>query len=98
MFDPTSRYYSIGTATHEMPDGREVSYKRRRFPPQGDSLPTLAEVTVIGGDRLDVITARTIGNPEQFWRICDAENAMNPDVLTREPGRTLRVPIPRVNE
>ena len=56
----------------------------------------LAEVTVIRGDRLDLIAARTLGDPEQFWRVCDANDAMNPVILTEEPGRTLRVPVPQV--
>lgn len=95
MFEPTSRYYPLETATHTMRDVREARYKRRRFPPEGESLQTLVEVTVTDGDRLDLIAARTLANPEQFWRICDAENAMNPPELTARPGRRLRVPIPQ---
>ena len=34
------------------------------------------------GDRLDNIAARYLGDPEQFWRICDANGAMRPDELT----------------
>ena len=97
MFDPSSRYYSIATATHVRDDGTEITYVRRRFLPQGERLPTLAEVRFAEGDRLDLIAARTLGNPEHFWRICDAENAMNPVELESEPGRTLRVPIPQSN-
>jgi hypothetical protein len=96
MFEPTSRYYALETATLTAPDGRIIAYKRRRFLPQGESMPLLVEVTVTQGDRLDLITARTLGDPEQFWRVCDANNAMNPFDLTAEPGRTLRVPVPQV--
>ena len=95
MFDPTSRYANLPTATFTTPDGRVVAYVRRRFAPPGDALPLLVEVTVIQGDRLDNITARTLGDPEQFWRVCDANNALNPPDLTDEPGRVLRVPIPQ---
>lgn len=95
MFEPGSRYYSIPTATWLRSDGTEISYVRRRFLPQGERLATLAEVTLTDGDRLDLIAARTIGAAEQFWRICDAENAMNPSELEREPGRVLRVPVPQ---
>ena len=95
MFEPTSRYYPLETATYTLPGGREVRYKRRRFLPRGESLPTLVEVAVTDGDRLDLIAARTLANPEQFWRICDAENALSPRELTEEPGRRLRVPIPQ---
>jgi nucleoid-associated protein YgaU len=96
MFEPTSRYSARKTATYTTFDGSEVPYVRRRFLPQGDNMPLLVEVTVTDGDRLDLITARTLGDPEQFWRICDANNAMNPFDLTAEPGAILRVPIPQV--
>ena len=95
MFDFTSRYYTIETAIYVMPDGREIAYKRRRFLPQGENMPLLAEVVVAQGDRLDLITARTLGVPEAFWRVADADNAMNPFDLTEEPGRRLRIPMPQ---
>ena len=96
MFDHTSRYARIETATYETPEGRTITYVRRRFLPQGERLPLLVEVTVTDGDRLDLITARTLGDPEQFWRVADANNAMNPFDLTQEPGATVRVPVPQV--
>ncbi len=96
MIDQNSRYHRIGTDTLETGDGRIVTYLRRRFLPRGERLPLLVEVTVNDGDRLDLITARTLGDPEQFWRVADANNAMNPDDLIREPGATLRVPVPQV--
>ena len=95
MFEPTSRYYALPTATHTTPDGREIAYKRRRFLPSAAALPLLVEVVVAQGDRLDLITARTLGDPEQFWRVCDANDSMNPADLTTELGRTLRVPVPQ---
>ncbi len=95
MFQPTSRYFSIEAAQFTAPDGRLIAYKRRRFLPQGETLPLLIEVTVTQGDRLDLITARTLGDSEQFWRMCDANNAIDPFELTAEPGRTLRVTLPQ---
>jgi hypothetical protein len=95
MFETTSRYYKLSTAAFENPDGRKIAYVLRRFLPQGSSLPLLVEVTVVQGDRLDLITARTLGDPEQFWRVADANDAMNPPDLTAEPGETVRVPIPQ---
>lgn len=95
MFEPTSRYDPIQTATFTAPDGRVIVYKRRRFLPQGDRLEVLVEVAVTQGDRLDLITARALGDPEQFWRVCDANNATKPADLTAEIGRALRVPVPQ---
>jgi len=98
MFDETSRYHGLETAEHRLPDGRLVRYVRRRFLPQGARLPLLAEVAVAEGDRLDLIAHRLLGEPEAFWRICDANDAMHPDELTSEVGRRLRVPVPQFPE
>lgn len=95
MFDHTSRYDLIATAQYETADGRRIAYKRRRFVPQGKSLPLLQEVTVLEGDRLDRITYNGLGEPEQFWQVCDANDAMNPADLTAEVGRVLRIPLPQ---
>jgi hypothetical protein len=48
---------------------------------------------VAQGDRLDTITARYLGDPTQFWRICDANDTLRPDEL-EEPGRTVRIALP----
>ena len=94
MFESTSRYYTLENATLTDRDGRVIAYKRRRFLPDGKDMQLLVEVTVTEGDRLDLITARTLGDPEQFWRICDANNVMNPLDLI-EPGRVVQVPVPQ---
>jgi hypothetical protein len=95
MFDHTSRYYNLEIATTTLPDGRTASYVRRRVLPQGEEMPLLAEVAVIQGERIDLIAHRTLGDPLAYWRICDANNAMNPQQLTQEPNRLLRVPLPQ---
>ena len=100
MFEPTSRYHNIETAKLELrePDGapRTVSYKRRRFIPSGEEMTTLAEHTVVQGDRLDNIAARYLGDPEGFWQICDANNVLRPDELTEDIGRTIKIALPRL--
>jgi hypothetical protein len=94
MFDQASRYARIETAEYVDRDGRRITYVRRRFLPHGSRMPLLAEVKVRPGDRLDLVTARALGDPEHFWRVCDANDAMDPQELTEEPGGTLRVPVP----
>ncbi len=93
MFNETSRYANIETAELTTPEGRVIRYARRRFLPEGEAMPVLMEVTVTQGDRLDLIAAKAISEPEQFWRICDANNTMNPADLVAEPGRRLRIPL-----
>ena len=97
MFTQTSRYYSLETATLSTTDGRESVYLRRRFLPDGARAVVLTEHVIAQGDRLDNITARYLGDPEQFWLICDANNAMRPDDLTAESeiGRRLPIPLPQ---
>jgi len=46
------------------------------------------------GDRLDNLTFDYLGDPEQFWRIADANRAMRPDELTETIGRQLRITLP----
>jgi hypothetical protein len=95
MFDAGSRYAVVETATLRDPDGRLVAYVRRRFLPRGAGLPLLVEVEVTQGDRLDLIAGRTLGDPEAFWRVCDANDALDPADLTATIGRRLRVPFPQ---
>ena len=95
MFDPTSRYYKIADATYTAPDGTAIAYKERRFVPQPEAVRSLTQVVVGRGDRLDLVAFRALGNPTLFWRVADANNAMDPFALTAVPGRTLRVPVPQ---
>jgi hypothetical protein len=98
--DHTSRYYNLPIATIEFPDGRTYSYVRRRFLPQGDDIPILAEVSVTQRERIDLVCNRTLGDPLAYWRICDANNAMDPQAMVQQasdkPGWLLRVPLPQV--
>lgn len=94
LFPLTGRYHGIETATLETSDGRTVIYLKRRFVPPPDRFALLQEHVVVQGDRLDNITARYLGDPEQFWRICDANGAMRPDELTDEIARRLRITLP----
>jgi len=94
QFPPTSRYNGIDTATLETADGRTIIYLRRRFLPPPERFALLQEHVVLEGERLDNITARYLGDPEQFWRICDANGAMRPEELTETIGRRLRITLP----
>lgn len=94
MFPVTSRYYAIETLKTVAADGREVIYLRRRFLPLGAGI-ILAQHIVTQGERLDNITAQHLQDPEQFWRLCDANDAMQPEELTTTIGRRLRIPLPQ---
>ena len=98
MFEPTSRYQDIETIKMTVTDGRGeprvVSYKRRRLIPSGKPMTTLAEHTVVQDDRLDNLATRYVGDPEQFWRICDANDVLRPAELTEVIGRSIRIGLP----
>ena len=92
MFFRGSRYEHIGNAELTTRDGRLIRYKRRRFIPEATGA---LSYLVKEGDRADLAAYAALGDPEQFWRICDASDAMNPPDLTAEPGKSVRVPIPQ---
>ncbi len=94
MFSITSRYYGIPKATLEAADGRKIAYVRRRFVPPPERFELLLEHLVTQGERLDLITAQYLNDPEQFWRLCDANGAIRPDELTETAGRRLRITLP----
>jgi hypothetical protein len=94
MFPPTSRYANTEIAQLDLGHGRTVNYLRRRFVPQPDRFVPLLEHVVVEGDRLDNVTARYLGDPEQFWRVADANGAMRPEELTETPGRRLLITLP----
>lgn len=93
-FPATSRYYGIETAGFEQKNGETVVYLKRRFVPTANRFALLQEHTVTEGDRLDNITHQYVGNPEQFWQVCDANNVMHPDELTDTIGRRIRITLP----
>ncbi|ASL28632.1 membrane protein [Azotobacter chroococcum] len=94
LFPPTSRYHGIAAAQLMLPDGTTVAYLKRRFVPPPENFALLQEHMVAARDRLDNLAARYLGDPQQYWRICDANGAMRPDELTETAGRRLRITLP----
>jgi hypothetical protein len=94
LFPPTSRYYGVAAAQMSLPDGTTVVYLRRRFLPPPENFALLQEHVVAAGDRIDNIAAHYLGDPLQYWRICDANRAVRPAELTDTAGRRLRITLP----
>ena len=94
-FPPTSRYYNTPVLSLQTADGRTVNYLSRRFVPPSAQFALLHLHIVTEGERMDLIAARELGDPEAYWRICDANDAMRPDDLTAVPGSTLRITLPQ---
>lgn len=94
-FPASSRYHGIHTLSYDPGGGQApVAYLARRFCPPDSAVQLLALARVAPGERLDQLTARTLGDPTQFWRVADANHALDP-VSLATPGRTLRIPVPR---
>lgn len=93
-FSPGSRYHGLASASWTRPDGVEVRYVTRRFVPPPEALASVGEHAVAEGDRLDNLAARYLGDPEQYWRLCDANRALRPGALTEVVGTRLRVALP----
>jgi hypothetical protein len=93
-FPPTSRYYGVKTATRLQPDGTTVVYLQRRFVPGSERFTIVQEHQVSSGERIDHLGDRYVGDPEQYWRLCDANDALRPDSLTEQPGSIVKIGLP----
>ena len=90
----TSRYYGLEIATLATVPDQPIVYLRRRFVPPAEKFQLLQLHTVTQAERLDNITDKYLGDSEQFWRLCDANDAMRPEELTETVGRQLRITLP----
>lgn len=91
MIDQSSRYSATGTTVFIHADGSAVPCLKRRFLPQLPDSGSATKVQVGPADRLDLIAARLIGDPLQFWQIADANAALDPFELAH-PGKQLVIP------
>jgi hypothetical protein len=84
-----SRYEHVGELELEDAHGRLVRCKRPRYIP--DTPGRLTHV-VAEHDRLDLLGDRYLGDPERYWRICDANRALWPPDLLAEPATRIQIP------
>lgn len=96
-FPADSRYYNSATLSYTAPNGQVITYLAQRFVPQpgAPNFSTVATHTVKGGDRLDLIAAKYLGDPLMAWLICDANGAIQPEDLVATPGTTLNITTPQ---
>jgi nucleoid-associated protein YgaU len=90
----TSRYHGTAVTMFTAPDGARIPYLARRLLTDPASFTTVAEYTVVAGDRLDLIAFRLLGDSELWWQIADANPALDPRELTAPVGRKLRITLP----
>lgn len=93
-YPPNSRYAATPILAHQPADGGPaIAYLARRLVPEPDRLGSVGEHHVVEGDRLDLLAARHLGDPELWWRIADGNLATHPDELTATTGRRLRITL-----
>ncbi|WP_262287377.1 hypothetical protein [Micromonospora sp. MA102] len=98
----TGRYDSVPIAGTTVSDGagglREVRYLRRRPLPDLRDVRAAATHQVTAGDRLDLVSHRYLGDATAWWRIADANGALDPEALTGPDaeGELIVIPLPGV--
>ena len=90
MFSTRSRYYSVADATYQDASGRQINYKVLRHH-AGDKRHSDTHRGPAGPPRSAANSY--YADPEQFWRICDGNNALYPDDLTQTAGASILIPV-----
>lgn len=91
---PTSRYAATEIKLLELPGGDHVPYLARRLVPKPERFADIGKHVVSQSERPDHAAYAVLGDPEQFWRLCDANRVLRPEELTAAPGTVLRVTLP----
>jgi len=89
MFFKGSRYEKVGDAQYTAPDGRVIRCKKIRFILD---TPAIFNHLVTQGERPDLLAFRYYRDPLKFWHIADANDLMQAEELTAEPGRRILIP------
>lgn len=90
----TSRYDAAHPLTMLQADGREVPYLRRRFLGFTGQAVVGREV-IVAGDRVDLVAARTLDDPELSWLLADVSCVSRPSELN-QVGRVVQIPTPLI--
>jgi hypothetical protein len=93
-YAPSSRYYGLPSRTRTNADGTTDSFTGRRVIPALSRYRALDRYRVTGEERIDAVAAEAFGDPELYWRICDANGDADPGSATQPAGRLLIIPLP----
>ena len=94
IFPPNSRYHQVPLRTRTKADGTEETFVGRRIIPATDRYRALDRYRTEGAARIDGVATTAFGDPEQYWRICDANGQPEPADATTPEGRLLVIPLP----
>lgn len=94
-FAANSRYDGVALGAHAASgDEAPRPYVLRRFIPQRNAIASAVEHIVMSGERPELLAAQTIGDPELYWRLADANAVTDPFELTDTLGRRIAIPLP----
>ncbi|WP_447761939.1 baseplate wedge protein 53 [Sphingopyxis panaciterrae] len=93
-YAPYSRYRGLPIRTVENPDGTQTEFIGRRIIPALSRYRALTHYRTAGDERIDTIAAEGFGDPELYWRICDANGDADPATATTPAGRLVVIPLP----
>ncbi len=93
-FPDNSRYHGVEITTLEQPGEEPIAYLKRRFVPPAERFSVIREHIVVEGDRVDNLAAQYLGDPELYWRLCDANAVMHPEELTEVVGAKVAITLP----
>lgn len=93
-FPDNSRYHGVAITTLEQDNREPIAYLKRRFVPPPQNFAVIQEHSVVEGDRVDNLAAQYLGDPELYWRLCDANGVMRPDELTENAGDKVAITLP----
>jgi len=94
-YPENSRYHGIAATTLEQNNQEPIAYLKRRFVPPQQEFAVIQEHIVVEGDRVDNLAAQYLGDPELYWRLCDANGIMRPDELTGTAGAKVAITLPK---
>jgi hypothetical protein len=89
----TSRYFNVEQTTYETKNNRTIAHLKRRFISHGHGME-IGRHMVVEGDRPDTVSAKVMGDPAQYWRLCDYNARMHPRDLTGTIGSKIRISFP----
>ena len=94
-FAPNSRYRGATQGLYvPAPGDPGLRYLLRRFIPQRRDIAVAFEHIVHGGERPDLLSAKTLGDSELYWRVADANAVIDPNELTDTIGSRVLIPQP----
>jgi len=97
MTDPfpiNSRYHGVAQRSRTLPDGTTETFLARRIIPSTARYSALDRHRTIDNERIDTVAAESFGDPELYWRVCDANGDAEPADTTKPAGRLLVIPLP----